>query len=230
VTPKAVLLEVIACSVRDAIEAQRGGAGRLELVRELGRGGLTPPFDLVEEVVEMVTIPIRVMIREADGYAAGNSGAVDRLARLASRVASLGIDGVVIGFLQHGCIDVAAMEAVLAAAAPARATFHHAFDELPDPIGAMHALRRWAGIDRVLTSGGAGDWNQKAVRLRQWTDVAAPDIRMLAGGGVDLHALRILARAGLPEAHAGRAARVPPTADGAVSSQKVAELLEAGRR
>jgi copper homeostasis protein len=225
-----MLLEVIACSARDAIEAERGGAGRIELVRELGRGGLTPPLDLVEEVVEMVSIPIRVMIREADGYAAGSAAGVDRLAGLASQVASLGVDGVVFGFLEDRCLDVSAMEAVLAAAAPAHATFHHAFDELPDPIGALHELGCWPGIDRVLTSGGAGDWHQKAARLREWAGVAAPDIRMLAGGGVDVHALRILTRAGLPEAHAGRSARVPPTAEGAVSSQKVAELVEAARQ
>jgi copper homeostasis protein len=225
---RGMLLEVIACSVRDAIEAQEGGAGRLELVRELGRGGLTPQLDLVAEVVERVTIPIRVMIREADGYAAGTAHAVERLARLANRVASLGVDGVVVGFLDRGGIDVAAMQAVLAAAAPVRVTFHHAFDELPDPIGALQALRRWPAIDRVLTSGGVGDWNQKAARLREWTDAAQPDMRILAGGGIDLKALRILARAGLPEAHTARAARVPPTVDGAVSSHKVAALVAAG--
>ena len=36
------LLEVITCSVKDAQEAERGGAGRLEVVRDL-HGGLTPP-------------------------------------------------------------------------------------------------------------------------------------------------------------------------------------------
>ena len=41
------LLEVIACSVADAVEAEKGGASRLEIVRDLGRGGLTPPLELV---------------------------------------------------------------------------------------------------------------------------------------------------------------------------------------
>ena len=225
-----MLLEVIACSVADAIAAEQGGAGRIELVRELGRGGRTPQLELVEEVVETVTIPVRVIIRETDGYAAGTADAVDRLARLANRVASLGVDGVVLGFLHKGHVDVAAMQAVLSAAAPVHATFHHAFDELPDPVGALQALRQWPAIDRVLTSGGAGDWERKAARLRAWTEAAHPGIQMLAGGGVDVGALRVLARAGLREAHTGRAARVPPTVDGAVSPQKVAELVAAGRQ
>jgi copper homeostasis protein len=41
------LIEVIACSVADAIEAERGGAGRLEIVTDFSRGGLTPPVELV---------------------------------------------------------------------------------------------------------------------------------------------------------------------------------------
>lgn len=91
----------------------------------------------------------------------------------------------------------------------------------------LHELRGWPHIDRVLTSGGLGDWCEKATRLRQWMGVAAPTIQILVGGGVDLQVLRILAKTGLVEAHAGRAARVPPTVDGAIASQKVAELVEA---
>ncbi len=40
------LLEVIACSIDDAIAAERGGAGRLEVVSSLEAGGLTPPANV----------------------------------------------------------------------------------------------------------------------------------------------------------------------------------------
>ena len=217
---------MIACSVNDALEVQRGGAGRIELVREMNRGGLTPPLDLVEDVMGAVTIPVRVMLREADGYGAGD---VDRLVRLAAPLAALGVDGVVVGFLRGRCVDVAAMDAALGAASPARGTFHHAFDELPDPIAALDALHRWPAIDRVLTSGGAGDWGRKAARLDRLTESAAPRITILAGGGVDAAALRVLARSAVTEAHVGRAARVPPTVEGTVSARAVAALVEAAR-
>jgi len=225
-----MLLEVIACSVKDAIEAERGGAGRLELVRELRRGGLTPSHAFVQEVREIVAIPIRVMLREADGYEVGGVDASERLATLAVGFAALGVDGLVLGFLRSGHIDVAAMDAVLAAAGPLRATFHHAFDELPDPIAALRELGRWPRIDRVLTAGGPGDWKRKAIRLDRYRAVAAPGVTVLAGGGIDAEALKILSMSSVVEAHVGRAARVPPTADGVVSSRKVAELVEAARR
>jgi copper homeostasis protein len=225
-----MLMEVIACSVDDAREAERGGAGRLELVRELGRGGLTPSPDFVKEVREAVTIPIRVVIREAEGYEAGGADALDRLAELAARFDALGVDGVVLGFLHSRHIDAAAMDMVLAAASHVQATFHHAFDGLPDPIAAMGELGRWPQIDRVLTAGGPGDWNRKAARLDRFVAAGAPHITILAGGGVDAEALRVLSTSTVVEAHVGRAARVPPTVDGAVSSTRVAELVEAARR
>ena len=101
----AVLLEVIACSRTDAIEAERGGAGRLEIVRELGKGGLTPAVDLVRRILDAVAIPVRVMIREADGFEAGDERAVARLAAQAREIAALGVDGIVVGFLRGGRID-----------------------------------------------------------------------------------------------------------------------------
>ena len=64
----APVVEVIACSVSDAIEAQRGGAGRLEIIRDLQRGGLTPPLELVRDILEAVTIPVRVMLRGSESY------------------------------------------------------------------------------------------------------------------------------------------------------------------
>jgi copper homeostasis protein len=45
------LLEVIACSADDAVAAEQGGAGGLEIVRDLELGGLTPPLSVVHQVV-----------------------------------------------------------------------------------------------------------------------------------------------------------------------------------
>ena len=221
-----MLLEVIACSIEDALAAERGGAGRLELVRALDKGGLTPDLDFAEEVLRKVRIPVRIMIRESADYSAGDAAAMERLARAAARAGALGIDGIVLGFLRDRRIDAAAVNGVLSAAPSTNATFHHAFDDLPDPLDAMQSLRGWPQIDRVLTTGGSGTWEQKAQRLNAWS-TAAPGVTLLAGGGVDLAALRVLANSGAPEAHVGRAARIPPTATGAVSAQKVAELVEA---
>ena len=64
-----MLLEIIAETVEDAREAEQGGAGRIELVRDLDRGGLTPP-PLIEAVLKAVRIPVRVMVRESESFEA----------------------------------------------------------------------------------------------------------------------------------------------------------------
>ncbi|MCW5971125.1 MAG: hypothetical protein KIT57_21680 [Blastocatellales bacterium] len=63
-----MILEVIACSVRDAVAAAEGGAGRLEIISRLDLGGLTPDPDLVEAILKVVQLPVRVMLRESPGY------------------------------------------------------------------------------------------------------------------------------------------------------------------
>lgn len=224
-----MLIEVIACSVDDAIEAERGGAGRVEIVRDLDRGGLTPPLDLVRRIRDRVSIPIRVMIRDAGGYAVRGDEAIARLAAAAAACAASGADGIVAGFLRGDRVDARPLEAVLAAGAPLRATFHHAFDDLPDPRAAIHELRQWEQIDRVLTTGRGRGWARKAAQLGVLARHASPGIRVLAGGGVDAAALRVLARAGVAEAHVGRAAREPQAAQGTVSARRVAALVEAAR-
>src|SRR5262245_18512277 len=51
------ILEVIVRSVEDAVAADRGGASRLEIISHYEAGGLTPAFDLVQEITSTVKIP-----------------------------------------------------------------------------------------------------------------------------------------------------------------------------
>jgi len=66
-------LEVIVTSIEDAVEAEAGGADRLELVRALEVGGLTPELDLIRTVLQTVKIPVRVMLRETPSMSAGTA-------------------------------------------------------------------------------------------------------------------------------------------------------------
>src|SRR5262245_44731088 len=63
-----MLLEVIVQSLDDARAALAGGADRLEVVRAIEDGGLTPPIELVHEIAAHVGLPLRVMVRENAGY------------------------------------------------------------------------------------------------------------------------------------------------------------------
>ena len=131
------VLEVIACTVADAVEAKNGGASRLEIVRNLEQGGLTPPFELEQEIRSKVDLPLRVMVRESVGYEANNEQEIDQLCIAAEKFVTLGIGGLVFGYLKHREVDVTLCERILRCAPNVKATFHHAFEDAKDQIQAL---------------------------------------------------------------------------------------------
>ena len=224
---RAPVLEVIACSVSDAIEAQRGGAGRLEIIRDLQSGGLTPPLELVEDILEVVTVPVRVMLRESESYEVVRQVEKEKLCAAARALSGLNVDGVVLGFLRNGEIDVQLTESVLSCAPNLSATFHHAFEEAEDPLLAIGVLNRLKQVDRILASGGTGLWTEKIKRMSRYETGILPGIEILAGGGIDERSIRTICEAtDIREFHVGRAAREPATATGVVRSERVKALVE----
>lgn len=221
------ILEVIVCSVADALEAERGGADRLEVVRDLDRGGLTPDLDLVRSIRRAVSLPLRVMLRENDSYSSPEDEAFGRLCAVAFELQQIGVDGLVAGFLRNGSADMERTLKLLDAAPRLGATFHHAFDETESPLHTIAQLKKSGRIDRILSSGGSGTISKRAVCLERYRQQALGEITILAGGGLDEEAIRFLrTRTGIREFHVGRAARSPHHSSGTVR----AELVERLRR
>ncbi len=226
-TPR--ILEVIACSVADALAARDGGADRLEIVRDLERGGLTPSLELVKEIQAAVDLPLRVMLRESESFAVTCDQEIERLCKDAEHFARLGVDGLVIGFLDdsrnEGSVDVALTQKVLAHAPTMKATFHHAFEGAHDKLLALKQIKTIPQVDRILSSGGVGDLSARAQRLSRYEQRASPEIVILAGGGVDADAILEIGRTTrIREFHVGRAARHLFQTDGAVEASLVGRL------
>lgn len=221
-----MLLEVIACSVIDALEAERGGAHRLEIVRDLDCGGLTPPVGLVREILGLVTLPVRVMLRERKDYYAGDEDEKLRLCEAAAEFSELRVDGLVLGFLLGNRLDLEFIAQLLQCAPNLKATFHHAFEEV-EPFSAIGDLKKVKQVDRILTHGGQGGWQEKAANLVRYQEAALPEIKILVGGGLDAERISWLSgTANLSEFHVGRAARQPPTSEGRVGREKVSTLVD----
>ncbi|MEW6126697.1 MAG: copper homeostasis protein CutC [Acidobacteriota bacterium] len=219
------LLEVIVCTVEDAIAAENGGAGRLEIISHFEVGGLTPAVELVREILNAVAIPARVMLRENAGFNI-NAKELKKLANDAKRFAELGVDGLVLGFLRDGEIDVEAMNAVLGCAPKMKATFHRAFEQMDDPFKAITVLKNFTQIDRILTSGRPGEWQRNIEFLKALQQTAQPEIAILVGGGLDAQKLQTLgAESTLREFHVGRSARLGEQLDEGVDAEKVSRLL-----
>lgn len=223
---KKPLLEVIVCSVADAIAAQNGGAGRLEIVRDLECGGLTPKLDLVRQIRDVVDLPLRVMLRESVGYDVRDDDEVDTLSVAARDFEALGIDGLVLGFLKDSRVDVELTARVLACAPTVKATFHHAFEDTSDKVNALSSIKAFSQVDRILSSGGSGDLNSRIRRLSEYESRATSKIEIIAGGGINSTNISLIKRCtGIREFHVGRAARDHLHVNGPVSADLVEELV-----
>lgn len=221
---------MIACSVKDAIEAAKGGADRLEVVRDLKRGGLTPSFELVEEIRRNVEVPLRVMLRESEGYATSGEEEIEGLCLAAERFAALGVDGFVLGFLKDREVDIELTRRVLASAPQVPATFHHAFEDARDKLSALRAIKQLPQVDRVLSHGGNDELRSRVLRLGQYERAASPELIIIAGGGINSDAILEIGReTRIREFHVGRAARADFAIDGEVQASLVNSLVKLTR-
>jgi copper homeostasis protein len=166
VTRPPKILEVIVTSCEEAVAAEAGGANRLELLRSLEDGGLTPPLNLVRQVVEAVSVPVRVMLRANPSMTVANRSEMRLLESQAEALGHLPIDGMVLGFVDGGSIDLASTGALLARAPRVPVTFHRAFEYCADPLAAIEILKKLPQIDRILATGGAGEWPERRRQQR----------------------------------------------------------------
>ncbi|MFD8724126.1 copper homeostasis protein CutC [Streptomyces sp. NPDC059629] len=217
------VLEVIALDAEDAVAAQAGGADRLELVTDMAADGLTPPTRTFTAIRAAVDIDLRVMLRLADGFAAGD---VDRLVGAAAELRAAGADQFVLGFLDAADgVDLTAVERVVEALEGCRWTFHRAIDRAADRDALRKELADLPGLDTYLTAGAAEGVDEGFPTLRAEARRAGEPgygQTLLAGGGLRLDHVPELMAAGIDAFHIGGAAR-PGGWDGPVSEEAVRE-------
>lgn len=197
-----VLLEACVESLRHALAAEAGGAGRIELCANLDAGGLTPPAPLVAECAARLSIPVFVMIRPRAGGFVLYPGDVPAMAEQIRQLAAAGAAGFVLGAVtDSGEVDRESVAALINAAEGAHVTFHRAFDGLREPAAALEQLIA-LGVARVLTAGGAGMALDGAPRIAALVRQAAGRIGVIAGGGVRAHnATELIERTAVTEIH-----------------------------
>ncbi|GGW66072.1 copper homeostasis protein CutC [Streptomyces lucensis JCM 4490] len=220
---KRAVLEVIALDTEDAVAAQAGGADRLELVTEMAADGLTPSPATVAGIRAAVDIDLRVMLRLADGFAAGD---VTGLVRAAGELRDAGADQFVLGFLgaDRG-VDLAAVERVVDAIDGARWTFHRAIDRAADRDALRKRLAGLPGLDTYLTAGSASGVDEGLPTLiAEAAHGGEPgyEQQIMVGGGLRLDHVPRLRDGGIEAFHIGGAAR-PAGWAGPVSAAAVAQ-------
>jgi copper homeostasis protein len=185
-----ILVEICCGSLEDALEAERGGADRVELCSALFLGGLTPSFGTIIEAKTRLKIPIVVMIRPRGGgfcYTEVEMAVMERDTVLAC---DQGADGIVFGILNaDGSIDEERCRCIRKLIGDRQAVFHRAFDVTPDPFRSVDQLVE-LGFTRLLTSGQEDTVPEGVPLIRRLIEYAGDRIEILPGGGIKLNSLR----------------------------------------
>lgn len=197
------IIEICANSAQSCVEAEMGGASRVELCAGIPEGGTTPSYGEIKTAQALTsTIDINVIIRPRGGDFLYTEAEVEAMLLDIELCKQLGVHGVVFGCLtSDGDIDVPLMRRLIEAAKPLSVTCHRAFDVCRDPFAALEQLIE-LGCDRILTSGQQSTAEKGIPLLKQLVERAGQRIIIMPGCGVrEGNIARIEAETGAREFH-----------------------------
>lgn len=183
--------EIIVTTLAEAIAAERFGADRLELLFDLEKGGVTPSFGTIRNVVEHVSIPVHVMIRPHTASFHYDDDDVETILADIGLCRELGVNGIVFGALtREGTIDERILGEVIKHKGEMALTFHRAIDVSRDLFESLTVLNEYPEVDDVLTSGGAPTALEGVEQLVQMSEQA--EMNILPAAGIDSETLPLL--------------------------------------
>lgn len=179
------LIEICANSTQSAIEAQKGGAGRVELCAAIPEGGTTPSYGEIAIARKNIDILLNVIIRPRGGDFLYSANEVEVMAKDIEIAKELGADGVVFGILtKDGEVDIESCKRLMEASKGMSTTFHRAFDMCSNQQKALEDIIS-LGFNRILTSGGKATAFEGKERLKELVSQANGRIIIMPGCGVN---------------------------------------------
>lgn len=187
-------LEICANSVASCIEAQKGGAYRVELCAAIPEGGTTPSYGDIALARELLDIKLNVIIRPRSGDFLYSSLEQRIMLKDIEIARQLGVDGVVIGCLTaDGEVDMKRNRELIDAAGGMSITFHRAFDMCRDPFDSLEKIIA-LGCQRILTSGQQRQAEQGIPLLKELVKQAGNRTIIMPGSGVNMHNILTIAK------------------------------------
>ena len=196
-----MILEACCDSLQSCLNAQKGGAWRVELCSALELGGLTPSSATIQLATQYTTMPIMVLIRPRVGDFFYSRYEIQTIRREIDNCKAMGATGVVIGLTEDdGTVPMKSLRDLVQAARPMEVTFHRAFDLTPNPFEATETIIE-AGCDRILTSGQQVRAEQGIELIANLQEKYGNDIRFMVGSGVHAGNIPAFAKCGITEFH-----------------------------
>lgn len=194
-------IEICANSVQSAINAENGGADRVELCDNLWEGGTTPSMASIMLAKKHLQIPVFVLIRPRGGDFVYSELEFEIIKEDICLARDAGVDGIVSGVLSpDGKVDETRTAELVQLSHPLSFTFHRAFDQTPDPIESLKILID-NGVSRILTSGQERTAERGIDLIKKLIEVAKEEIIILPGGGINQGNIKALYSVGCREFH-----------------------------
>lgn len=167
------LIEIIVQNHRDALEAEKLGARRLEFVSAISEGGLTPSYGAMKKVFEKASVPVYTMIRPHSFSFVYDEVDFEIIEADVRQVLGLGNNRIVFGALnKDGTINEDMLKRIIHISPDLEITFHRAFDEVKDQVEAYETLSKYDQVKWILTSGGADTCLEGKESLRKLVELS----------------------------------------------------------
>ena len=129
-----MIIEVCAESYEYAVKAEKAGADRIELCRDLHLDGLTPEYESAKRTIDTLNIPVFILIRPREGNFVYSKEEFKLMKSDIVKFKEMGCRGIVSGVLNDDkTIDIERTKELVEFSKPLEFTFHRAFDIVTNP-------------------------------------------------------------------------------------------------
>lgn len=220
-----MLIEVIASTLDEALELERLGADRIELVTAVSEGGLTPSHAMINQVCEQVKIPVNVMLKTRGDYQFTDNDMLVMLEDL-SYIRASKANGVVFGALKGDVLNKDYILQVIANKGHLQMTLNRSFDRTADLEAALQFVETLP-IERMLTSGHEPSVITGAENYQNIQKRMAGKMKVMAGAGLNLKNVETFVKQNHPaEIHFGSGVHVDGKWGGPISEAALKQLVK----
>ena len=185
-----MIIEVCAESYEYAVKAEKAGADRIELCKDLHLDGLTPDYESAKKTIDTLNIPVFILIRPREGDFFYSNEEFGLMKSDIVKFKEMGCKGIVSGVLNDdNSIDIKRTKELVELTRPLEFTFHRAFDVIINPLKEIEKLIE-IGVDRVLTSAQKNKAIEGLDLLLELKNISKNRIIIMPGSGISKNNLR----------------------------------------
>jgi copper homeostasis protein len=179
------ILEACVESFAEALLAEKNGADRIELCSRLDLDGLTPDVELTKNILENISIPVKVMIRPRGGDFVYSNDEIEEMKEEILRFKTLNVQGFVFGILDSdNHLNLRQIDSLSKLSFPLKVTIHKAIDLCDDPVFETKQLVKISYVTSILTSGGTPTAYEGSENIKKMIAVAGDSISIISAGSI----------------------------------------------